>query len=54
MLRSGTAVSGSGSVIGTFSSVSIDLMSSSGYCTPTKYWLPPTGSIQKFFLLNWI
>ena len=41
-------------VIGMSSSVSIDLMSSSGYCTPTKYWLPPTGSIQKFLLLNWI
>ena len=43
-----------GLVIGMFSRVSIDLMSSSGYCTPTKYWLPPTGSIQKFLLLNWI
>ena len=37
-----------------FRRVSIDLMSPSGYCTPTKYWLPPTGSIQKFFLLNWM
>src|ERR1700682_4780986 len=41
-------------VIGMSSSVWSDLMSFSGYCTPTKYWLPPTGSIQKFLLLNWI
>ena len=41
-------------VIGMLSRVSIDLMSSSGYCTPTKYWLLLTGSIQKFFLLNWM
>src|SRR5207249_11268269 len=41
-------------VIGTSSTVSTDWMSSSGYCTPTKYWLWLTGSIQKFFLLNWM
>src|SRR4051812_29421867 len=41
-------------VIGMFRRVSIDLMSPSGYWTPTKYWLPPLGSIQKFFLLNWM
>ena len=53
-LRSGIGFFWSGLVIGMFSSVSIDLMSSSGYCTPTKYWLWLTGSIQKFFLLNWM
>src|SRR3954454_10161442 len=53
-LLRGIALRWSVLVIGMFSSVSIDLMSPSGYCTPTKYWLPPTGSIQKFFLLNWI
>ena len=41
-------------VIGTSSSVSTESMSSSGYCTPTKYWFLLTGSIQKFFLLNWM
>ena len=38
-LRSGIGFSWLGLVIGTSSSVSTDLMSSSGYCTPTKYWL---------------
>ena len=41
-------------MIGMSSSVSIDLMSFSGYCTPTKYWLWLIGSIQKFRLLNWM
>ena len=53
-LPSGIAFGWSRLVIGMFSRVSIDLISPSGYCTPTKYWLPPTGSIQKFFLLNWM
>src|SRR4051794_29884249 len=53
-LLKGTGFFCTGLVIGTFRSVSIDLISPSGYWTPTKYWLPPTGSIQKFFLLNWI
>ncbi len=43
-----------GLVIGMSSSVCIDLMSCSGYCTPTKYWLWVTGSIQKLRLLNWM
>ncbi len=29
-------------------------MSSSKYWTPTKYWFLLTGSIQKFFLWNWM
>src|SRR5438270_7581090 len=53
-LPSGIAFFWSVPVIGMFKSVSIDLMSPSGYWTPTKYWLPPIGSIQKFFLLNWM
>ena len=38
-MRSGIGWFCAGLVIGMSSSVSIDLMSSSGYCTPTKYWL---------------
>src|SRR5439155_25592197 len=41
-------------VTGTSSSVWTDSMSSSRYWTPTKYWLWLTGSIQKFFLWNWM
>ena len=51
-MLSGIGVACSGPVTGMFSKVSIDMMSASGYCTPTKYWLWLTGSIQKFFLLN--
>src|SRR5512135_27376 len=51
---SGTVFFRMGLVIGILSRVSIDLMSDSVYCTPTKYWLPLTLSIQKFFLLNWM
>ena len=41
-----------GLVIGMSSSVSIDLMSFSRYCTPTKYWFLLTGSIQKLCLVE--
>ena len=41
-------------LIGTSRMVSIERIFSSGYWTPTKYWLWLTGSIQKFFLLNWM
>ncbi len=54
MFRSGIGLSCAGLVIGMSSSVSTDWMSCSGYCTPTKYWLWLTGSIQKLCLLNWM
>ncbi len=50
MFRSGIGLSCPNPVIGTSSSVSTESMSSSKYCTPTKYWFLLTGSIQKFFL----
>src|SRR5438093_7895943 len=54
MVRSGIDFFWAGLVMGTSSKVSIDWISSSGYCTPTKYWLWLIGSIQKFLLLNWM
>ena len=39
-------------VIGMSSIDSIEVMSCSGYWTPTKYWLWVLGSIQKFLLLK--
>ena len=54
MFRSGIGWSCFGLVIGTSSRVSTESMSSSKYCTPTKYWFLLTGSIQKFFLWNWM
>ena len=38
MFRSGIGLSCPRPVIGTSSSVSTESMSSSKYCTPTKYW----------------
>ncbi len=54
MFRSGIGFSCPGPVIGTSSRVSTESMSSSKYWTPTKYWFLLTGSIQKFFLWNWM
>src|SRR3954452_2973431 len=54
MFRSGIGCSWFGLVIGTSSRGSTESMSSSKYWTPTKYWFLLTGSIQKFFLWNWM
>ena len=43
-----------GLVIGMSRRVSTESISSSKYWTPTKYWFLLTGSIQKFFLWNWM
>ncbi len=51
-LRSGTGSALRTPVIGMSSIDSIEVMSVSGYWTPTKYWLWVLGSIQKFRLLK--
>ena len=51
-LPSGIAFFWPAPVIGMFSRVSIDLMSPSGYCTPTKYWLPPIGVDPEVLLVE--